>query len=62
MNIILQLLVTILVILSIILIVSVPVILASSEQWEKSKNLVFTGAGLWGLLVIITGVVNSLVI
>lgn len=62
MSIILQLLITILVILSIILIVSIPVILASSKQWEKSKNLVFTGAGLWGVLVIIAGAVNSLVI
>nr|YP_009294004.1 photosystem II protein Z [Hildenbrandia rubra]AOM67246.1 photosystem II protein Z [Hildenbrandia rubra] len=61
MSIFLQLLVLILVVLSIILTIGIPVTLASSQQWEKSKNLVFTGAGLWGLLVIITGVINSLV-
>lgn len=59
MSIFLQLLVLTLIILSIILIIGIPVTLASSQKWEKSKNLVFTGASIWGLLVIITGVINS---
>lgn len=60
MSILLQLLVLVLIILSTILTISIPLTLASSQQWEKSKNLILTGAGLWGLLVIMTGVLNSL--
>nr|YP_009296552.1 photosystem II protein Z [Apophlaea sinclairii]AOM65692.1 photosystem II protein Z [Apophlaea sinclairii] len=61
MHIFLQILVLTLILLSILLIISIPVTLASSQQWEKSKGLVFTGAGLWGLLIIITGVINSFI-
>ena len=57
-----QLLVFILVILSTLLVIGVPVTLASPGQWEQSKNLIYTGAGIWAGLVIITGVVNSFVI
>nr|YP_010904307.1 photosystem II protein Z [Catenella fusiformis]WCH57558.1 photosystem II protein Z [Catenella fusiformis] len=57
-----QLLVLILVILSTLLVVGIPVTLALPGQWEQSKNLVYTGAGIWAGLVIITGVVNSFVI
>nr|ARO90894.1 photosystem II protein Z [Corynoplastis japonica] len=57
----LQLLVFILVILSIVLVVAIPVSLASPNQWETSKNLIYTVSGLWAGLVIITGIVNSLV-
>nr|YP_009313540.1 Photosystem II protein Z [Galaxaura rugosa]SCW21794.1 Photosystem II protein Z [Galaxaura rugosa] len=62
MNILIQLLVFLLIVLSTVLVVSVPVTLASPGQWEKSKNLIYTGSGLWAGLVIITGVVNSFVI
>nr|YP_009297154.1 photosystem II protein Z [Porphyridium sordidum]AOM66497.1 photosystem II protein Z [Porphyridium sordidum] len=55
----LQILVFALTILSTILVVSIPVILASPGQWEQSKNLVFTGAGVWSGLVIVTGLLNS---
>ena len=60
-TIIVQLLVFILVAFSTLLVIGVPVTLASPEQWEKSKNLVYTGAGIWAGLVIITGVVNSFI-
>ena len=60
-TIIVQLLVFVLVIFSTLLVVGIPVTLASPEQWEKSKNLVYTGAGIWAGLVIITGVVNSFI-
>ena len=30
-------------------------------QWEQSKNLIYTGAGIWAGLVIITGVANSFI-
>nr|YP_009297446.1 photosystem II protein Z [Erythrotrichia carnea]AOM66789.1 photosystem II protein Z [Erythrotrichia carnea] len=59
MNIALQLLVLTIVVISTLLTVAIPVILASPGQWEQSKNLVFTGAGLWAGLIIFTGVINS---
>nr|QUE29275.1 PsbZ [Erythrotrichia welwitschii] len=58
-NIALQLLVLAIVVISTLLSVAIPVILASPGQWEQSKNLVFTGAGLWAGLIIFTGVINS---
>lgn len=57
-----QLLVFILVILSTLLVIGIPVTLASPGQWEQSKNLIYTGAGIWAGLVIITGLVNSFII
>nr|QCI05730.1 photosystem II protein Z [Cryptopleura ramosa] len=57
-----QLLAFTLVIFSIPLVVSIPVILASPGQWEKSKNLIYTGFGIWAGLVIITGIANSFII
>nr|YP_009395417.1 photosystem II protein Z [Polysiphonia infestans]ARW64397.1 photosystem II protein Z [Polysiphonia infestans] len=62
MTIIIQLLVLALVVLSIILVIGIPVTLASPGQWEKSKNLVYTSISLWVGLIIITGVLNSFVI
>ena len=59
---ILQLLVSILILLSFALVVSVPVILVSPGEWEKSKGLVYTGCGLWFGLVIMTAAFNSFVI
>lgn len=61
MIIIIQLLVFLLITLSTILVVSIPVTLASPGEWEQSKNLIYTGAGLWAGLVILTGIINSLV-
>lgn len=62
MSIVIQLLVFLLIALSTILVVGIPVTLASPGQWEQSKNLVYTGTGVWAGLVIITGVINSFVI
>nr|AOM64481.1 photosystem II protein Z [Riquetophycus sp.] len=56
-----QLLVFMLVILSTLLVISIPVTFASPGQWEQSKNLIYTGAGIWAGLVIITGLVNSFI-
>ena len=58
MTIAIQLLVFALIILSIISVVFMPVTLASPGEWEKSKSLIYTGAGIWSILVIITGVAN----
>jgi photosystem II PsbZ protein len=62
MIIIIQLLVFLLITLSTVLVISIPVTLASPGQWEQSKNLIYTGAGLWAGLIILTGIINSLVV
>ena len=59
MTIAIQLLVFGLIILSIISVIFMPVALASPGEWEKSKNLIYTGAGVWSILVIITGLASS---
>jgi photosystem II PsbZ protein len=50
-----------LVAISFILVVGVPVILASPEGWSDTKNIVFSGASLWIFLVFIVGILNSLI-
>nr|YP_010619502.1 photosystem II protein Z [Xiphosiphonia pinnulata]WAX03515.1 photosystem II protein Z [Xiphosiphonia pinnulata] len=57
-----ELLVLALVMLSIILVVGIPVTLASPGQWEKSKKLIYTSIGIWVGLIIITGVINSFIV
>nr|ALG63588.1 photosystem II protein Z [Guillardia theta] len=59
---ILQLLASLLILLSFALVVGVPVVLVSPGEWEKSKGLVYTAAGLWFGLVIMTAAFNSFVI
>nr|YP_009393345.1 photosystem II protein Z [Symphyocladiella dendroidea]ARW61907.1 photosystem II protein Z [Symphyocladiella dendroidea] len=56
-----QLLVLALVMLSIILVVGIPVTLASPDQWEKSKNLVYASIGIWIGLIIVTSILNSFI-
>ena len=53
---ILQVFVSLLILVSFALVVAVPVILATPGEWEKSQGLVWTGAGLWSGIVIITGI------
>ena len=55
---ILQVFVFLLVIVSFGMIVAVPVILATPGEWEKSQGIVWSGAGLWSALVILTGIFN----
>nr|YP_010386047.1 photosystem II protein Z [Pterothamnion plumula]UPO65117.1 photosystem II protein Z [Pterothamnion plumula] len=62
MTILIQLLVFILVIFSTLLVIGIPVTIASPGQWEQSKNLIYTGAGIWAGLVIITGIANSFIV
>jgi len=62
MTIIIQLLVFLLVAISTILAIGLPVTLASPGKWEESKNLIYTSAGLWCGLVIITGIMNSFIV
>lgn len=61
MTIVIQLLVLAFVVLSTILVVGIPVTLASPGQWEKSKNLIYTSIGIWVGLVLVTGILNSFV-
>nr|YP_009397883.1 photosystem II protein Z [Sonderella linearis]ARW67069.1 photosystem II protein Z [Sonderella linearis] len=58
---IIQILVLTLIILSTILVIGIPVTLASPGQWEKSKNLIYTSIGIWAGLIIITSIINSFV-
>nr|QUE30057.1 PsbZ [Erythrocladia irregularis] len=58
-NLALQVLVLIIILISTLLTLTIPVVLASPGQWEQSKNLILTGAGLWAGLIIFTGVINS---
>ena len=62
MTLLIQILVFILVLFSTLLVIGIPVTLASPGQWEKSKNLIYTGAGIWAGLVIITGIANSFIV
>ena len=55
---ILPLFVVLLIIVSFGMVVAVPVILATPGEWEKYQGSVWSGAGLWSALVIITGIFN----
>ena len=48
--------------LSFVLVVGVPVVLASPNTWTSSKGTVFSGLFLWIILVFIVGILNSFVI
>ena len=61
MTIIVQILAFILVIFSTLLVIGIPVTIASPGQWEQSKNLIYTSAGIWAGLVIITAIANSFI-
>jgi len=54
-----QVFVFLLVFVSFALVVAVPVILATPSEWEKSQGIVWSGAGLWSALVILTGIFNT---
>jgi photosystem II core protein PsbZ len=56
---ILQVFVFLLIIVSFAMVVAVPVILATPGEWEKSQSVVWSGAGLWSALVILTGIFNT---
>jgi photosystem II PsbZ protein len=51
-----------LVLLSFLLIVGVPVSLATPQNWDQSKRFVFLGSGVWAILVIVVGSLNFLVV
>lgn len=56
-----QLAVFALIITSFLLVIGVPVVLASPDGWSSNKNTVFSGASLWIGLVFLVGILNSFV-
>ncbi len=48
--------------LSFLLVIGVPVVFASPNGWTDNKRVVFSGVGLWILLVFAVGILNSFVI
>ena len=51
-----------LIIVSFLLVVGVPVVLATPEGWGEKKGVVFSGIGIWFLLVFAVGILNSFVV
>jgi photosystem II PsbZ protein len=47
---------------SFLLVIGVPVTFASSNGWTDNKGTIFSGVGLWFLLVFTVGILNSFVI
>nr|QBK82268.1 photosystem II protein Z [Cyrtosia septentrionalis] len=46
---------------SLILLISIPALFASSDGWSSQKNVVFSGTSLWIGLVFLVAILNSLV-
>ena len=51
--------VILLIVVSFAMTVAVPVILATPGEWEKSQGIIWSGAGLWSALVLLTGIFNA---
>jgi photosystem II PsbZ protein len=51
-----------LIVVSFLLVIGVPVVLATPEGWVGNKRTVFSGIGLWFLLVFAVGILNSFVV
>jgi photosystem II PsbZ protein len=50
-----------LVMFSFLMLVAVPVLYASPQNFDQSKKLLFLGSGIWAGLVVVVGVLNFLV-
>ncbi|HIK38489.1 MAG: photosystem II reaction center protein PsbZ [Geminocystis sp.] len=62
MTILFQLVLTLLVLFSCLMVVYVPVAFATPQNWDQSKPLLFIGSGIWVLLVILVAILNSFVV
>lgn len=51
-----------LVALSFLMVLGVPVAYASPQNWDQAKPLLYIGSGVWGVLVVVVGVLNFLVV
>ena len=50
------------IVVSFLLVVGVPVVLATPDGWSGNKGTVFSGIGIWFLLVFLVGILNSFVV
>ncbi|MEM9272157.1 MAG: photosystem II reaction center protein PsbZ [Cyanobacteria bacterium P01_F01_bin.143] len=62
MTVLFQLLLTVLILFSFVMVVGVPVAYASPQNWGESKNLLYIGSGIWAALVVLVGILNFFVI
>ncbi len=62
MTIVFQISLAALVILSFVLVVGMPVALATPQNWDQSKRLIFLGSAVWTALVLLVGGLNYLVV
>nr|YP_009540863.1 photosystem II protein Z [Phacus inflexus]AYQ93333.1 photosystem II protein Z [Phacus inflexus] len=62
MNLIFQLSLLALIALSLLIVVSVPVIFASPNGWNDNKNYVLLTSAVWAALVFVVGSLNSFVV
>ena len=62
MSVIFQLALFVLVLWSFVMIIGVPVAYASPSNWEQSKRLILLGSIVWGVLVVVVGSLNFLVV
>lgn len=51
-----------LIVVSFLMVVSVPVVFASPNSWGNNKNVIFAGSLLWTLLLLTVGFLNYLVV
>ncbi|CCH67687.1 Photosystem II protein PsbZ [Richelia intracellularis HH01] len=62
MNVIFQIALLGLVLLSFVMVIGVPVAYASPQNWVESKKLLWIGSIAWGTLVIVVGILNFFVV
>ncbi|MDX1977521.1 MAG: photosystem II reaction center protein PsbZ [Pseudanabaenaceae cyanobacterium bins.68] len=62
MAVIFQLLLAFFVLFSFVMVVAVPVAYATPSNWNQSKPFLLVGSGLWLILVVVIGVLNSFVV
>jgi photosystem II PsbZ protein len=51
-----------LVLMSFVLVVGVPVVYATPQNWGESKKLLWVGSGVWVALVLLVGTLNFFVV
>lgn len=62
MNLIFQVSLLALVALSLLIVISVPVVFASPNGWNENKNYVLVTSAAWTALVFVVGALNSFVV
>lgn len=62
MSIVFQIALLALVVVSFVMVIGVPVAYALPQNWDQSKRLILLGSIVWGVLVVIVGSLNYLVV